>query len=456
MRNNRRTSAERQPRSSRRTTDSSRRGGGGGKGANGNGNGNGNGDRPSVTERFAVLSETTRLRLLRLLEQSELTVSELATILQMPQSTVSRHLKVLLEGGWVIRRAAGTAGRYQMVIDDLDDAAQELWELARSQFGTPPTVAQDNHRLAETLRARRPDTQAFFGRVGDQWDAMRTELFGQTFGDEAFRGLFDPESIVVDFGCGTGNLTAKIAPHVAVVHAVDQSSAMLQSARRLVIERSFSPRLQQHRQIEAETAEDPAAAPTFDASPEPDGHEIGKNIDEAAAASRTAGSEHAVPSASAGNEESPSDHDIETDDETVEFHEPVIIPAFGPGDAVAESTVHFHQADVLSLPIDSGTADMAIISLLLHHLDSPVQVLEEAARVLRPSRGRVLIIDMLAHSRDEYRYTMGHRWLGFEPARMRGWLHDVGFDRVHLWRLAPDPEARGPDLFAAIGWRSED
>lgn len=398
----------------------------GGPGSIPTGGGNGPGAVPArqtVTDRFAVLSEFTRLRLLRLLEQSELTVSELATILQMPQSTVSRHLKVLLEGGWIIRRAAGTAGRYQLSLEALDEPSRELWLVARQQLGATPPIDQDNHRLAEVLRQRRPDTQAFFGRVGAQWDAMRTELFGMNFGDEAFRGLIDPDSVVVDLGCGTGNLTAKIAPHVAVVHAVDQSSAMLQAARRLVLERAYALG-----RLSSEGARD------SDDTVDPD----------------RPGRSGAIGRTPAGVAEAV---DVEAESDADAAGEPIVLPAMGPGDVVARSAVHFHQADVLSLPLHDGEADLAVISLVLHHLDDPGRVLAEAARILRPGRGRLLIIDMLAHDRDEYRFSMGHRWLGFEPGRMRAWIAEAGFDRVHLWRLTPDPDARGPDLFAAIAWR---
>ena len=57
--------------------------------------------RPEIFDRIGVLGDPTRVRLLHLLERRELMVSELCAITQLPQSTVSRHLRSLADGGWV-------------------------------------------------------------------------------------------------------------------------------------------------------------------------------------------------------------------------------------------------------------------------------------------------------------------------------------------------------------------
>src|SRR5687768_605100 len=81
----------------------------------------------SLADLLAGLSEPVRLRLLRLLEAEELSVGELAKVVQLPQSTVSRHLKILSDGEWLARRSAGTATLYRLVHDDLSPAARGLW-----------------------------------------------------------------------------------------------------------------------------------------------------------------------------------------------------------------------------------------------------------------------------------------------------------------------------------------
>src|SRR4030088_2886717 len=87
------------------------------------------------------LADPTRLRLLRLLERHELGVAELCDVLQLPQSTVSRHLKVLGDEGWVKSRAEATTRLYRMV-EDKDGAPRRLWTIAREETGGWATVGQ--------------------------------------------------------------------------------------------------------------------------------------------------------------------------------------------------------------------------------------------------------------------------------------------------------------------------
>ena len=68
-----------------------------------------NGRAPAILDHLASLADTTRSRLLLLLDRHELTVSELCGITQLPQSTVSRHLKALVDAGWIAARAEGTS-----------------------------------------------------------------------------------------------------------------------------------------------------------------------------------------------------------------------------------------------------------------------------------------------------------------------------------------------------------
>src|SRR5215217_6711695 len=87
---------------------------------------------PPIFERMSALADSTRSRVLLLLERHELTVSELCAIVQLPQSTVSRHLKALADAGWVGSRAEGTSNLYT-VTRDLDPSARRLWTLVREQ-----------------------------------------------------------------------------------------------------------------------------------------------------------------------------------------------------------------------------------------------------------------------------------------------------------------------------------
>lgn len=187
-------------------------------------------DSLSLPGRLSTLSDLARLRMMRLLQQEELSVGELARGLQLPQSTVSRHLKLLHEGGWIVKRSEGTASLYRLDAQRLDDDARELWHVAGSQLRNSPTLDEDDTRLAEVIAERRTDSKAFFGRIGGEWDALRQTLFGSDFTANAMLALLDETWTVADLGCGTGNAVELLAPHVARVIAVDREPAMLQAA----------------------------------------------------------------------------------------------------------------------------------------------------------------------------------------------------------------------------------
>ena len=187
---------------------------------------------PAILDHLAALADTTRSRILLLLDRHELTVSELCGIVQLPQSTVSRHLKALADAGWIAARAEGTSHLYTMTRDELDGSARRLWLLVREQVGPTPAAAQDQRRLQVALAERRTKSQEFFSSSAGQWDRVRDELFGDRFHLGALAAFAEGEWTVGDLGCGTGTVSAALAPFVARVVAVDGSAAMLQAAKK--------------------------------------------------------------------------------------------------------------------------------------------------------------------------------------------------------------------------------
>src|SRR5678816_1190217 len=180
-----------------------------------------------ILDHMTALSDATRCRMLMLLEKQELTVSELCAVLQMPQSTVSRHLKTLSDDDWVTSRRDGTSRFYSMPVDDLDSGARRLWPLIREQVMGTSAAGQDERRLKGVLTRRRAKSQEFFATAAGGWDRLRGDLFGDQFYLWAVLGLIDPSLVVGDLGCGTGQLTETIAPYVKQVVAVDSSTEML-------------------------------------------------------------------------------------------------------------------------------------------------------------------------------------------------------------------------------------
>ena len=193
-----------------------------------------------MLDQLTVVAEASRARMLAVLAAHELTVSELCDVLQLPQSTVSRHLKTLSDAGWVSSRREGTSRFYVLGLDDLDSARRRLWDLIAEQVSETAEASQDEARLRSVLAARRSKSEAFFSSAADQWDHVREELFGAHSHLRALLGLLDPTWRVGDLGCGTGQVAAALAPFVGHVVAVDSSNEMLQAARERLRE---SPRV---------------------------------------------------------------------------------------------------------------------------------------------------------------------------------------------------------------------
>ena len=166
-----------------------------------------------------------------LLERHELTVSELCAVLQLPQSTVSRHLKTLIDDGWLVARGEGTSRFYKLVPNRLEPATADLWALVRAQMAGSPSVKHDTRRAESVLAKRRDKALVFFRDSADLWDAMRTEMIGARTDLLALLDLLDERWVVGDLGCGTGHIADSLAPCVAKVIAIDESGPMLDAAR---------------------------------------------------------------------------------------------------------------------------------------------------------------------------------------------------------------------------------
>lgn len=302
----------------------------------------------AIFDDLTTLADATRSRMLVLLERNELTVSELCAVLQLPQSTVSRHLKTLSDAGWVTSRREGTSRFYSLALDDREPATRSLWALLREQVAGTPGADQDARRLKGVLGRRNTKSQEFFESAAGQWDRLRQELFGRTSHLLALPGLLDDQWVVGDLGCGTGEMAATLAPFVARVIAVDRSADMLQAA---------GGRLADH------------------------------------------------------------------------------------------ANVDIRRGELETLPIGDGELDAATLLLVLHHVPDPAAALAEAARALKPG-GRLLVVDMLPHDREEYRHQMGHVWLGFPEDQLRRLLATAGFAHARVVSMPADPDARGPALFA--------
>ncbi|MCG8404603.1 MAG: metalloregulator ArsR/SmtB family transcription factor [Phycisphaerales bacterium] len=190
---------------------------------------------------FRAMADTTRQRLLHLLTLEELNVSELVEIMAQPQSTISRHLKILREAGLVRDRRDGTAALYSasapvpMGAEDRSLSEDNLSALMLTWLKRQPLPSVTRERLQRVLQHRDASSGAsFFNRLGKRWDELRTAAFGQAFASEAFLSLLPHHWTVADIGTGTGYLLPILAENFETVLAVEPAETMLACARQRI------------------------------------------------------------------------------------------------------------------------------------------------------------------------------------------------------------------------------
>lgn len=179
--------------------------------------------------------ETTRLRLLSVLAQSDLTVSELTQILGQSQPRISRHLKLMVEAGLLERHREGTWVFYRLA----DRGAQGSLVQAIVDLIPPddPDIARDAQGLETVRRERRDAANAYFARIAGRWNEIRSRHVPEAEVESAILDLLlGPGRArnlgeVVDLGTGTGRMLEILAPHAAAALGIDMSHDMLRIAR---------------------------------------------------------------------------------------------------------------------------------------------------------------------------------------------------------------------------------
>lgn len=176
-------------------------------------------------------AEPTRLRLLALCAQGDLTVTELTQILGQSQPRVSRHLKLMVEAGLFSRFREGTWAFYRLA----ESGAGA--ELARRTLGLLPTedatLRLDASRLAAIKRERAESADAYFRANAQQWGSIRSLHVDEA---EVERVMIEavkqgPCRDLLDMGTGTGRILEVLGPLVERGLGLDASREMLTVAR---------------------------------------------------------------------------------------------------------------------------------------------------------------------------------------------------------------------------------
>ncbi len=306
-------------------------------------------ENPLLIRRLDSLADGTRLRLLRILERQELGVMELCEVLILPQSTVSRHLKVLADSGWLQCYRKGVTNLYGFSGAARTGEFLRVWQPVRDQCESWPAARQDKERLDGLLIRKRKESQRFFGKAAESWDQLRDEMYGKDLTRLTLLSLLPSDWVVADLGCGTGGVAAELSPFVRKIVGVDQSADMLRLARR-----------------------------------------------------RLEGAAH----------------------------------------------VEFRRGRLEDIPIEAEECHAALLRLVLSYVPQPAKVIAEAARILKPG-GRLVILDLGEHAREDFRKRMGQLWLGFRTEEIGRLLQEAGLEEFRLVPLPLEQGAKGPPLFIA-------
>ncbi len=191
-----------------------------------------------------VLSDETRLRILRLCDGEELNVHELTQILGMAQPRVSNHLRLLKDAGLLIDRREGTWAYYRMpngADAPLPETAAKIWSETRSWMESDSLHPADLDRRAETLRSRNAPAEKYFDAVGADWDDISVRLLDDPMRERALlTGLPPSDKVVSDIGAGTGQSFSVLAPLVGKLIAIEPSAKMRESAQRRIDEHGWT------------------------------------------------------------------------------------------------------------------------------------------------------------------------------------------------------------------------
>lgn len=178
-----------------------------------------------------VLSDPTRLRILDLLTQAELNVAELCEVLGLPQPTVSRHLALLREQGWLAERRDGPWVYCQAEFGGWSGDLRQAWDALQRARQDDGERRHDRERLQRTLKRRREAARRLYGVAEPPGGGTRQSRLGDLLPWRSLAGLLPREQVVVDLGTGTGDLLPYVAGRAGRVIAVDFSAAMLARAR---------------------------------------------------------------------------------------------------------------------------------------------------------------------------------------------------------------------------------
>ena len=296
---------------------------------------------------FKALADATRIRLVNTLLHHELSVNEIVALMDMGQSRISRHLKILSDAKILQCRRDGIWAFYS--VSDHSETRKLIDGIAYL-FSADPSLQQDLGNASRLIEERNIRTRQFFNTIATDWDLLKKEILGSFDLNQAIAQQIEPCATAADLGCGTGELIHYIKEKAPVIIGVDSSARMLAEARKRFVPKNGAPDL------------------------------------------RLGELEH--------------------------------------------------------LPLRDGEAELAIISMVLHHLSDPVLAIQEAERILKPG-GVLIIAELNKHQDETMRKAYGDRWLGFHSDEIKTFLQSAGLSLQHV-RSYPIGHQLAINLFKSV------
>ena len=177
-----------------------------------------------------ALSDETRLRLALVLSYYELSVNELVSLLNMGQSRISRHLKILTEAGLLQSRRDGLWVFYSA---EQDGPGHKFLESIIAFMQGEDSFRCDLDMASRIIEDRALRTRQFFNEIADDWDEMNREVLGDfSLPEVILQAVPEHCGVAADLGCGTGEVLERLRGVCRELIGVDDSPRMLELARR--------------------------------------------------------------------------------------------------------------------------------------------------------------------------------------------------------------------------------
>jgi len=189
---------------------------------------------------FKALADATRIKLINILLHHELSVNEIVSLMDMGQSRISRHLKILTDVGFLKCRRDGVWAFYSVTGNS---PARQFIDAVRYGFDGDIALKQDLANATRLIHERKKRTVNFFNTIAHDWDHLKQEILGDFKLNSAILKEMSPCPTVADLGCGTGELLFQIKTIATKVIGVDSSPQMLAQARRRFENTSCPPDL---------------------------------------------------------------------------------------------------------------------------------------------------------------------------------------------------------------------